>query len=60
MDWNKNVIEPTLGRVGTSIGAAGGVVVADHNAVIQGALVALAGVAIDLLIRWMRNRVGGL
>lgn len=59
MDWNKNVIEPTLGRVGTIVGTSGGVVVADHTAIVQGALVALAGVAVDLLVRWMRNRLTG-
>lgn len=58
---NKNVIEPTLGRVGTMFGggAGGAVLSADHNAIVQGALVALAGVAVDILLRWLRERVKG-
>lgn len=60
MDFQKHVVEPTLGRIGTMVGATGGVVVADHSAVVQGALVALAGVAVDLLIRWLRTRMTGL
>lgn len=53
----ENVIVPTLGRVGTMFGggAAGSVIATDHSAVIQGALVALAGVAIDIALRWLRD-----
>lgn len=59
MDFNKHVLEPTLGRLGTMVGVSGGVVVADHTAVIQGALVALAGVGVDLFVRWLRARFTG-
>lgn len=51
-----SVIGGLIGRIGTAVGGvSGGVVASDHNAVAQGALLALAGVAIDLGFRWLRE-----
>lgn len=55
----KGIIEGALGRIFTAAGASTGVVVADHASIAQGALVALAGVAIDLAIRWLRAHFKG-
>lgn len=55
----QGVVEGIMARVFTSAGAAGGVTIADHGAVVQGALVALAGVAIDLLVKYLRTRFAG-
>lgn len=55
----KTITEGALGRVFTATGAASGVAVADHTTIIQGALVALAGVAIDLVVRYLRDRMRG-
>lgn len=56
---NKSIIEGVLGRIGTAVGASSGVAVADHSTIVQGALVALAGVAIDLAVRSLRNKFRG-
>lgn len=56
---SRNILEGAVGRVGTAIGASTGVAVADHTTIIQGALVAVAGVAIDLIVRAIRNKLQG-
>lgn len=56
---SRNLIEGALGRVGTAVGSGVGVTVADHTTIIQGALVAIAGVVIDLVIRGIRNKLQG-
>jgi len=52
-----SIIGGVVGRLGTAVGAGTGtgIVVADHSTVIQGALIALAGVGIDLLVRYVRQ-----